>query len=415
MGYFWVDAGLITLACCALVLGCYWAGVFYHAIRTERRLLTARQAATLPAPWTDPQNWPSVCVIIPAHNEAANIEALARSLLTQDYPAGKLHITLALDRCTDQTQPILERITAGSPHFSIHVVSAWLPDWAGKVNAVWQAVLNTPSAKTADLLLFADADTVFDPGCISATVKLLYHRNCGMLSLLSTLAARTWFEKIVQPASAMELLRQFPPLQVNKSLQSRSLANGQYMLIRRAVYEQLGGHAAVSDALLEDITLAAYVKHAGHMSEVAFADGMLLCRMYDTWAQFVSGWRRIYVELANRKPSRIDKAALVNFSFGFVLPLCAVAAIPFGLIRAGGEGIIQQVAPVCVAVAAFGLLAYLAFLTYAYLRSRAPLWAIPLHPLASLATAWILWTSARQLVAGVPVKWAGRQYVRTPR
>nr|MCU0689484.1 glycosyltransferase [Phycisphaerales bacterium] len=353
-------------------------------------------------------------VVIPAHNEGHNVADLARSLASQDYQ-GTLRFVLALDRCTDDTRAVLERTAGADPRFIIHDVAHWEPGWAGKVNAVWEGVKAGQHGFTPDLLLFADADTVFDPACVRACVKLLHHRGAGMISLLSTLAQRTWFEKYIQPATGLELLRQFPPLAVNRDIHSRSLANGQFMLIRREVYQRVGGHAALTDALLEDIKLAALVKHAGAMSEIAFADGMLLCKMYDTWDQFVNGWKRIYVELANRKPSRLRKAACVNLVFGTLLPIAALGAIAVGAWRVTGVGQIQEIAPWCIGAGIAGLALMQGCLIAGFTRGGASWTAAAAYPYSAFITARLLWTAARELQAGVPIRWAGREYVRPVR
>lgn len=408
-----IDASLIALTCVVVAGGLYWAGVIWHSASAGRSILTARQALDLP----DPATWPSVCIIIPAHNEAHGIGELARTLLAQDYP--HLHVVFALDRCTDDTEAVLRQVLGDDARFTLHAVGQWRPGWAGKVNAVWEGVSAAPAARSAGLLLFADADTLFDARCVRASVKLLLHRNAAMLSLLSTLTRRTWFERLIQPAAGLELLRQYPPARVNRTTSTRSLANGQFMLIRRDVYENLGGHAALSDALLEDLQLASLVKGQGVMSEVAFADGMLLCRMYDTWPAFTSGWRRIYAELAHRKPARLRRYAILNLVFGVLLMPLALLVITIGLARGSGaplpEPASTSIAWVCATAGVVALLAYALAITLCLLRGRSPMSAVAAYPVAAGVVAWLLWGTARELVKGVPVKWAGREYVRQVR
>ena len=56
------------------------------------------------------------------------------------------------------------------------------------------------------------------------------------------------------------LARTYPPDNVNRQSDPRAAANGQYLLVRRAVYERLGGHQAVATELLEDVALAKLFK-----------------------------------------------------------------------------------------------------------------------------------------------------------
>ena len=150
----------------------------------------------------------SVCVIVPAHNEARLIAGFIRSLRSETYT--QMRVVLALDRCTDETLDIARRETAGDARFEIVEIDACPPDWAGKVHAVHEGLVRSRAAAGAEYLLFVDADTEFTPGRIAASLALMHHRELDMLSLLSTLTYETWFERVVQPAAVMELLTQYP-------------------------------------------------------------------------------------------------------------------------------------------------------------------------------------------------------------
>src|SRR5690606_11146262 len=133
-----------------------------------------------------------------------------------------------LDRCTDHTERLLREELRGSaapdgaapdtldPRFTILPIASCPPDWAAKVHAIPRGVSDVPAARGAACLLFADADTVFHPACVRAALALLRHRRLAMLSLLSTLTVHAWFERLVQPAASLELLRQYPPIRANQ-------------------------------------------------------------------------------------------------------------------------------------------------------------------------------------------------------
>ena len=57
-----------------------------------------------------PAGSPSITVIVPARNEAADIAATLNSLLEQDY--ANLHIIAVDDRSTDQTGAIIDTIAS---------------------------------------------------------------------------------------------------------------------------------------------------------------------------------------------------------------------------------------------------------------------------------------------------------------
>jgi hypothetical protein len=84
-------------------------------------------------------------------------------------------------------------------------------------------------------------------------------RKLDLLSLLSTLTFHTWFERIVQPAATLELMRQYPLALANAATDRRPFANGQFLLFTRAAYDGHRRHEAVKSSLFEDVDLARLV------------------------------------------------------------------------------------------------------------------------------------------------------------
>src|SRR5208283_5169014 len=66
----------------------------------------------------------------------------------------------------------------------------------------------------------------------------------------------------------------------------------QYLLIRRSVYQAVGGHAAVAADLLEDVALARRVKGAGYVLRFRLGKGMVRTRMYRGLRQMQQGWTK---------------------------------------------------------------------------------------------------------------------------
>ncbi len=286
----------------ALAGALYWGVGFSRIQRTLRAFPTAEAGLDLPGAAEDD----SVCIVIPAHNEAHAIAELVGSLRAQTWP--RLHVVLALDRCTDETERVAREAIGGDERFTVHTIEECPPGWAGKAHAAWRGARDIDAARRAGLLLFADADTQFHAECVRACVRLLRNRGLGLLSLLSTLSADRWYERIAQPAAVLELMRQYPLASANRWPNPRAFANGQFMLFTREAYDASGGHEAVKSHLLEDIALARHTARAGHRVGVLRAGDMLRCRMYEDWAAFRRGWKRIFTEASNRRSSRLAAA-----------------------------------------------------------------------------------------------------------
>jgi glycosyltransferase involved in cell wall biosynthesis len=396
----------LTLASAALLV--FWGVGLIRLVKTQRHIPTLRSAAG-----RHPQRPGRLCIIVPAHNEEASIRPLIESLRAQDHP--DLTVLLCLDRCTDNTAGAAASSIGGDPRFSIVEINSCPEDWAGKVNAAWQAA-GTPEARTVDFLLFLDADTVLDPGCISAALVLMEERDLDLLSVLSTLTADRWFEQIVQPAVGLELLRQYPILRANRRAGAarRAFANGQFMLFRRIAYDAVGGHQAVHDELLEDIALARRIARADRPAGLVVGDGMVTCRMYESWDAFRRGWKRIYTEAARCDVNRLRRNGYTLALTGAVLPTLAAATLLLSVVLLAGATT-PGLAVVALVISSAALAVWLLVIGATYRLARVPLVAAP----ASVVGAWlggrILLQAAADLRKGRSVQWGGRDYVRQPR
>lgn len=351
--------------------------------------------------------WPSLSIVVPAHNEEDMIDDCARLLRGQAYD--NLEIVFVLDRCTDRTAARLAPHAAADPRIVVVENDSCPDDWAGKCYA---ARLGARRA-TGRWLLFTDADTQFDRLLTRASVALALDRDLVLLSMLSTLTFKHRFERIAQLAAAVMLLIMFPVGRSNAAKRPRPFANGQFMLFRRDWYDRVGGHEAVKDALLEDLALARQIhSHAGR-SEVLFADGMLLCSMYETLRDFESGWKRIFIEACGRKPLRLRKQGWRMFAFGAALPI-----IQIGALAAAAAVAATGSAPLAIAMVAtvlVGLGAEAAVLLRITARARAPRRAVLYFPLGCLVVARILLGASRDLRRRRPLIWGRKQYVLEPR
>ncbi len=394
---------ILTVASDALTI--YAIVALVRAQTSLSSVPTARTGLDLPEP---AHGWPPVTIIIPAHNEDGSIAALAQSLLAQDYPS--FNVVFALDRCTDSTARILRDTIKNDARFSILEITSCPEDWAGKTHALWRGVSDSPAAQNAELLLFADADTTFDPACLRASVALLLDCNLGLLSLLSTLTTSRWFERVAQPAAVFELMRHFPLSRVNKVGPGRSsFANGQFMLFRRDAYEHVGGHDAVRDELLEDLALARLLKQANIPAGLLLADGMLTCAMYDSWLAFTRGWSRIFIEAAKRRPDRLRAWAAALVITGALLPAAAIACLALALPFAIQLDVLGLIAAF---ISAGAIMIWIILHALVLRAQKAPIWHAILSPIGALLVSRLLFRAARNLSRGSAVTWAGRSYAR---
>lgn len=116
--------------------------------------------------------YPSVSVIIAAHNEQANITNKLASLNALDYPKEKLQIVFVSDGSTDSTVEMLK--AAQKTNSALHV-EHYEPA-AGKPTALNKGVENA----TGDILVFMDARQSVSSNTLKAlTERLLQHHEAG--------------------------------------------------------------------------------------------------------------------------------------------------------------------------------------------------------------------------------------------
>ncbi len=399
--WLWVGfASLVSVGPVATIV--LWGLIWYRVERTIRIVPTLRVGQTLAA--VEPPTG-RVCVVVPAHNESRVIAGLLASLRAETHT--RLRFVLALDRCTDDTAALARVAIGGDDRFEIIEIDACPDDWVGKVHAVHVGFTRSRGAAEAEYLLFADADTLFHPGCIASALALMRERNVDLLSLLSTLTYDTWFERVAQTAAALELMRHFPLTRVNGIDHPRAFANGQFMLFRRDAYEAIGGHEAVKDSLFEDVDLARRIAAARRRAGVFMADGLFHCRMYADWAQFRRGWKRIYSQAAGSKAKRLSRWSAHARWLGTNFPAWTLAAGPLGALIAARDTARGWTILVLFVLA---LIAWLGALTRISAMGHAPQWTAPLHIVGAWLIADVLAEAAEDVRSRTPTKWGGREY-----
>src|SRR5947209_1118012 len=225
---------------------------------------------------------PYIQVIVPARNEQECIGRCLQSLTGQQ--GIDFQITVVDDGSTDQTRSIAEAFAG------VSVISSREP--APGISGKCTALIMAAGGSRARWLLFTDADTFHLPGSLAAAVAEAEERNVDLLSYSPEQEVVTWSEYALMPVVFADLTRTYPTEAVNDPGSSAAAANGQYLLVRREIYEQLGGHAAVATRVLEDVELARLFKNAGHRIWFRYGGGMVCTRMYRNLSSLVEGWTK---------------------------------------------------------------------------------------------------------------------------
>ncbi len=245
---------------------------------------------------------PEVSVIVPARNEEACLGLCLGSLAGQQGVS--FEIIVVDDGSTDRTADIA-RSFAG-----IKLIEAGpLPDgWSGKSNAVHTGAQQA----RGQWLLFTDADTVHLPGSLAGSLAEARRHGAEMLSYSPAQELHGFAQRAVMPVIFAELAAKYKPREVSNPESPAAAANGQYLLITRAAYDAVGGHAAIASCLLEDVELARAVKRSGRRIRFRFGGDAVRTRMYRSFPQLVEGWTK-NLALLFKAPAWLALARLLEF------------------------------------------------------------------------------------------------------
>ncbi len=341
---------------------------------------------------------PLVSVIIPARNEARHIRACLQALSSQTYP--NLEIIAVDDRSTDDTPRLLSEMAAADARLKVIHGRKLPPGWAGKPHACLQGAAEAHG----EWLCFVDADTFTSPALLWSAYRLSIQQQADLFTILTAQVLGSFWERAVLPLVFLGLTFGFPAERVNDPSRPDAISNGQFILVKRAVYERIGGHAAVKDRIDEDRALAAIVKHAGY--RLVLADGRKLARtrMYTSLAEMWEGWtKNIYLGLRD-KLGLLSFGALLGLLVSILLPVWLVGGLAW--LIAGGS-----VSAVIVAGEAAVLWAYLVWKRLQACRYfDISGWYAFTFPVGAFIFTLMMLTSTYNVISGRGVSWKGRTY-----
>jgi len=168
-------------------------------------------------------------------------------------------------------------------------------------------------------LLFTDADTFHYPGSLAASVREAEDRKVDLFSYSPEQETASWWELAVMPLVFADLVRTYSSERINDPSDPTVAANGQYILVRREVYETLGGHRVLPLNVLEDIELAKIFKVSGHRIWFGYGAGMVRTRMYRTFSAMWEGWSKGLAILFRRPVLLAAKRALEFVAMALLL------------------------------------------------------------------------------------------------
>ena len=342
---------------------------------------------------------PRVSIVIPARNEAHNIGRCVSTILAAAY--GDFEVIVVDDGSTDGTAAVAREAGAGDARLRV-VANTPLPtDWFGKQ---WACATGAAQA-TGALLLFADADTAHAPDLLPRLVAAQQAMDADLISVAGRQEMGTFWERLVQPQVFSLLFVRYGGTEgVNRATRPTDvIANGQCLMVRRAAYDAIGGHAAVRHTVADDLMLAQRMHAAGRRVRLVLGIDQLRTRMYTSLRELVAGWgKNVYAGGVEAMP--FGRLGRVLFPVLF-LTAPALALLPPVVLVVGATGVAGTTLVPAALAATFAMLAWWVVV---YRRLGEPAWYALLFPLGAVVLGWIFVSA---MLRGRRVSWKGRRYV----
>ncbi|GAP52640.1 glycosyltransferase [Streptomyces azureus] len=376
----WTAAGsLLAWLWLLLCQGFFW--------RTDVRL----------PPRREPDAWPSVCVVVPARDEAAVLPAALPSLLRQDYP-GRAEVFLVDDGSTDGTGDLARELARGNGGLPLTVGSPGEPPagWTGKLWAVRHGV-GLARARDPEYLLLTDADIAHAPDSLRELVATARAGGFDVVSQMARLRVESTWERFVVPAFVYFFAQLYPFRRIGKEGTRTVAAAGGCVLLRTEAAERARIPDAIRHAVIDDVALARAVKRSGGRVWLGLADRVDSVRPYPRLADL---WRMVsrsaYAQL--RHNPLLLAGTVAGLALVYLVPPVAVVV---GLVA-------WNAAAAVVGGSAWIVMTgtYVPMLRY----YGQPLWLAPLLPFTAFLYLLMTVDSAVQHYRGRGAAWKGRTY-----
>ncbi|MEM3684459.1 MAG: glycosyltransferase family 2 protein [Conexivisphaerales archaeon] len=248
-------------------------------------------------------------------------------------------------------------------------------------------------AAKKEILLFVDADTLIDEGAVARALNLMNEKSLDAVSAIGKLRCRG-LDKILTPFS-FGLLNSLIPLKNVMDEKSNGFFFGSFIMIKKASYQAIGGHASVIDKILEDKALGEVAKKKGLKIAITKANKLISAEWAPGFMQNVRALKRVLAPSMAGKPLL---AFLISLAMTFFL-LFSLLALVLGFMN-------QYILFLSIFALAIQLLFSLLACRFVGVRA---IYALA-FPFAEVVITAVFWQSFFIAYTHGKIIWKGREY-----
>ncbi|MDR3586286.1 MAG: glycosyltransferase family 2 protein [Desulfosporosinus sp.] len=229
--------------------------------------------------------YPSLSIVIAACNEEESIEQTVTRLLNQDYPG--LELIVVNDRSTDSTGVILAELDIKYSQLKVITITALPPNWLGKNHAVHQGAKHATGA----WILLTDADVMFSPDSLKKTISYALEHKLDHLTILPDVVNRGFFFRGFFSLFMFSMTVTFAT--------KRCAGFATFNLLKRSVYEAIGGYEAIAMQVIDDFSLGQLVVKQGYRQNFGYSKGLTSVKFYDSLSATFKGFEKNFFGCTN--------------------------------------------------------------------------------------------------------------------
>ena len=206
----------------------------------------------------NPLHNPLISIIIPARNEKLNILRCLESIQKQTY--SNFEVIVVDDNSTDDTYHIANQFCQNDDRFSLLKLNNDDKTWVGKNRACHEG----SKISNGSLLLFIDADTEHQTHSIKSSLSYMQNSNLDVFTMFPQLTCSDFWGKLILPILISMINILYSPLLLNSKSTSIAYLIGGFILIKKQIYDDIGGHESIKSSFVEDKSLGERLKKSGY-------------------------------------------------------------------------------------------------------------------------------------------------------